>query len=578
MFDYIYKKLYILGLYTARYLKRFFKGISSALMKPFKALGTLLFAGVILLKNAFSQRTDDAKELVGDIKKAGDKFRNKDRNEKGFKLIGSYIKRAFSKHGIVLTFVTEILAPAVSFVILIATVNYWTSKNLALQITYNNADVGCVSSEAVFLEAQDKAQQRLKTAAVAGEDNAKLKSAEYAIVSADPAQIRDADAVCNNLIERSGSNITNACGIYIDGDFLCAVKNETDAETVFDNILSRHQQKKTDTSETAVPAMKSETDSTEKNSATVSFAEDIKYIQGLYPDDENTILDAAQLSQKLSDNKKEAVYYVAHKGDTFAGVAGQYNISVSKLRELNPNLSAYLKDGDKVLISEAQDLVRVQLTKTETRTVEIAYNTVEIKTSSLYKGIKKTVNEGKKGKQVITELVTYIGGKRVSAKEVSRVTIAEPVDKKVQVGTKTNPYGTATSYGGRFVWPALGAYSISSRYGSRSMGWHGGIDIVRPGGNSAGLTIIAADSGTVTSAGYHYSWGYNIVINHGNGLSTRYAHMIPGSFKVSTGQRVYAGQPIGRIGSSGNVTGPHLHFEVMVNGNRVDPLPYLGRR
>ena len=109
------------------------------------------------------------------------------------------------------------------------------------------------------------------------------------------------------------------------------------------------------------------------------------------------------------------------------------------------------------------------------------------------------------------------------------------------------------------------------------MGWHGGVDIIKAGGHSTGTPIVAAGDGTVVSAGYHYSWGYNVVINHGNGLSTRYAHMLAGSFKVSPGQQVYAGQPIGNVGSSGNVTGPHLHFEVMINGRRVNPMPYLGR-
>ena len=68
-----------------------------------------------------------------------------------------------------------------------------------------------------------------------------------------------------------------------------------------------------------------------------------------------------------------------------------------------------------------------------------------------------------------------------------------------------------------------------------------------------------------------------VLVDHGNGLQTRYAHMLPGSFKVSSGQRVSAGQQLGNIGSSGNVTGPHLHFEVYVNGRRVNPMPYLGR-
>lgn len=578
MFDYIYKKLYILGLYTARYVGRFFKRASGLLLKPFKALGAFFVAGFAMLRQSLSERTEDMKELAEDVKNANRVMFSSQNSggKKGFGKIGYYIKRAFSKHGIALTLITEVIAPVLAFAVLIITINYWSGRNLALKVTYNNADVGCVVSESVYIEAQKKAQQRLETAAVAGEGAVKLKSSEYAIVPAKLTELKDSDTVCNSIIERSGNNITNACGIYIDGDFLCAVKNETDAQTVFDNMLSDYRDKSQKNSGNggAQPQQSKESDN---NSATYSFAEKIEYIQGLYPDDKNTILDAAQLSKKLANNQKDAVYYIAHSGDTFAGVAGQYNVSVGELKKLNPDLSAYLKEGDRVLISQAQDYVRVQYTRTETRTVDIAYKTIEIETSSLYKGIKKTVTEGQKGKQEITELVTYIDGKRVSAKEVSRKTLVQAVDKKVQVGTKKNPYGTATSYGGRFLWPAIGAYNISSYFGYRSMGWHGGVDIIKSGGRSTGTPIVAAGDGTVVSAGYHYSWGYNVVINHGNGLSTRYAHMLRGSFKVSPGQHVYAGQPIGNVGSSGNVTGPHLHFEVMVNGNRVNPMPYLGR-
>ncbi len=576
MFDYIYKKLYILGLYTARYLGRFFNRASGLLLKPFKALGAFFVAGFAMLRQSFLQRADEMKELAEDVKNSNktEFFSQYYDDKKGFGKLLFNIKRAFSRHGIALTVITQIIAPALSLAVLIFTVNYWSSKNLALKVTYNNADLGCVASESVYIEAQKKAGRRLETAAVAGEGAAKLKSSEYAIVPAKLTELKDSDTVCNSIIERSGNNITNACGIYIDGDFLCAVKNETDAQTVFDNLLSDYKEK---SQKNDGGAQTSRDEAGDDNSATYSFAEKIEYIQGLYPDDKNTILDAAQLSKKLTNNQKEAVYYIANDGDTFAGVAGQYNISVSELKKLNPDLSAYLKEGDRVLISRAQDYVRVQYTRTETRTVDIAYKTVEIEAPNLYKGIRKTVTEGKKGKQEITELVTYIDGKKVSSKEVSRKTLVQAVDKKVRVGTKKNPYGTATSYGGRFLWPAIGAYNISSYFGYRSMGWHGGVDIIKAGGHSTGTPIVAAGDGTVVSAGYHYSWGYNVVINHGNGLSTRYAHMLAGSFKVSPGQQVYAGQPIGNVGSSGNVTGPHLHFEVMINGRRVNPMPYLGR-
>ena len=76
-------------------------------------------------------------------------------------------------------------------------------------------------------------------------------------------------------------------------------------------------------------------------------------------------------------------------------------------------------------------------------------------------------------------------------------------------------------------------------------------------------------------AGWSGSGGYTVIINHGGGLSTWYCHMQPG-LKVYTGQRVARGQAVGKIGATGYVTGPHLHFEVKVNGNSVNPAPYLG--
>ena len=87
---------------------------------------------------------------------------------------------------------------------------------------------------------------------------------------------------------------------------------------------------------------------------------------------------------------------------------------------------------------------------------------------------------------------------------------------------------------------------------------------------------MAAESGTVKHAGPRGSYGYCVIISHGNGLETLYAHMIAGSLRVTAGQKVQRGQQLGQIGSTGFVTGPHLHFEVMVNGTKVDPAPYLG--
>ena len=125
---------------------------------------------------------------------------------------------------------------------------------------------------------------------------------------------------------------------------------------------------------------------------------------------------------------------------------------------------------------------------------------------------------------------------------------------------------------GNLVWPSYCTY-ITSRQGPRihpvtgEFKNHGGTDI----GASYGTAIWAADSGTVvrSSDGWNGGWGNYVMINHGNGMQTLYAHM--SSRAVSVGQTVSRGQVIGYVGSTGMSTGAHLHFEMYVNGSKVDP-------
>lgn len=136
-----------------------------------------------------------------------------------------------------------------------------------------------------------------------------------------------------------------------------------------------------------------------------------------------------------------------------------------------------------------------------------------------------------------------------------------------------NP-GEAAGATGSMMWPCPSCHYITSPFGWRyhpiyhENRYHSGVDI----GASYGATIVAADGGTVITAGSVSGYGNCVVINHGNGLTTLYGHM--SSIAVSVGQRVSKGQTIGYVGSTGNSTGPHLHWEVTVNGQRVNPLNY----
>lgn len=110
---------------------------------------------------------------------------------------------------------------------------------------------------------------------------------------------------------------------------------------------------------------------------------------------------------------------------------------------------------------------------------------------------------------------------------------------------------------------------ITSRYGYRSRGFHTGLDIA----TSLGTGFTAIASGTVTYAGPKGSYGNLIIINHGNGIESYYAHC--NSINVSVGQNVNASSVIGAVGSTGNSTGPHLHLEIRANGQTLNPQGYL---
>jgi len=134
---------------------------------------------------------------------------------------------------------------------------------------------------------------------------------------------------------------------------------------------------------------------------------------------------------------------------------------------------------------------------------------------------------------------------------------------------------TSRYVGGKFLWPSKNSYVITSPYSMRvhpTLGvykQHTGIDI----GASYGTNVLAAADGTVIIAGWNNAYGNYVVINHGGGVTTLYGHN--SSLNVSKGQKVTKGQVIAKVGSTGYSTGPHIHFEVQVNGKPVNPMSYL---
>lgn len=140
----------------------------------------------------------------------------------------------------------------------------------------------------------------------------------------------------------------------------------------------------------------------------------------------------------------------------------------------------------------------------------------------------------------------------------------KPWEPRVYIAQKTPDAGTVTATG-IFVWPAGGRISQGFRW------YHRGLDIA----NKSAPGILAADSGKVTVAGWPRGWGYGnrVIIDHGNGFKTMYAHLA--KIYVKPGQTINRGDLIGQMGRTGRATGIHLHFEIIKNGTKVNPLNYL---
>ncbi len=509
---------------------------------------------------------DDIKRIALEIKAivGASKAVKKKRGFVFIKAMGKYFLMSFRRHSHFWKTLLNISLPvATCFIIFLIGSSLTKNSTFALEVIYNGNSLGYIENTDTFEQGRSQAVSLLSSS----EENADLtlnKQPVYRFSRVKINELSNSQMISEGIIKGSGESYTRACGVYIDGEFICAVRNESDAASVFSEILAPYEKKA-------------------EESTMVSFVEEIEYVQGYYKENSDLIWDTSKLQTMLSKPKAEAQYHRVRKGDTLASVAKQYGLTRKQLRTLNPGKDfSEFSSIRKLLVAEEENYVRVKVMKTRTRKVALPYETVEKQSSSLAKGTKKTTQNGAYGQKVITELVTYINGEISYTSFLSEKITKNPVNKIVLIGTKTysSPVygGSVTSRG--FTWPTRGAYSISSHYGYRNpgisgWGFHGGIDIIRYGG-SAGIPVVAAASGTVVTAYSGWSgYGHTVVINHGNGITTRYAHMQPGSLCVRAGQYVYQGQQIGRIGSTGNSTGPHLHFEVLVGGRKVNPLNYI---
>lgn len=299
---------------------------------------------------------------------------------------------------------------------------------------------------------------------------------------------------------------------------------------------------------------------------TVEFSTDreIKFVYEMAP--MNLLMsDVDAAVMRLNGGEKQENTYTIEDGDNMWYIANKFDTTTDELLALN-NLTEddVLNIGDKIIVEAFVPVVNVTTTQVVKKTVEIPYTTETVKTDTQYNTWSEITVKGANGEAEVEEKIVKVNGEVSERTELSRIVTKQPVTQIKTVGTKEPPKGVGT---GSFITPARGY--ISSRYGTRSRGYHTGLDIA----GSYGSPIVAADDGKVTFVGWSGGYGNLVKIDHQNGYVTYYAHN--SSFAVKSGQTVAKGQVIAYMGSTGNSTGNHCHFEIIKNGQTKNPENYI---
>ncbi|MBS4189857.1 M23 family metallopeptidase [Bacillus sp. FJAT-49705] len=392
-------------------------------------------------------------------------------------------------------------------------------------------------------------------------------------VSFVPEQVFHANSVANNSqvaeeIKKEISVQADASALIIDGKPVAYVENKDKAKEVLDQLKLKYvseadlkavEAKKASDAVTLPPLKENET-----RILDVRLSEEVSVSdEKVEPAKIMSVENAVKLLEKGS---LEEVKYKVKEGDVLGGIAKAHNLTTKELLAINPGLTeeSTLQIDQELNVTVLKPFVQVIIDK-EYYTKEVMPFEKEVEeTESMFKGDTKVKQEGKDGMRAATYRISEQNG-TVITKELAKEEVLQPPVKHIILkGTKVIP-----SRGeGNFIWPTGGGY-VSSNVGYRWGRMHKGIDIARP----SDRTIKAADNGVVVSAGYDGSFGNKIVIDHQNGYRTIYAHL--SSISVNPGQVVSKGSKIGVMGSTGNSTGVHLHFELYKNGSLQNPLDYI---
>ena len=298
----------------------------------------------------------------------------------------------------------------------------------------------------------------------------------------------------------------------------------------------------------------------------IDFAEKVEIVESYLPASQLTDLDTA-IEEVTKEQEVETIYEVK-SGDTLGKIAEDNGLSLENLIAINDTLeneNSIIRVGDELVITVPQPELSVnwqeQLYYEEDYEANIQY----VYNDNWYTTKSVTLQDPVAGHRKVVAVISYTNNDEVSREILKEEVTMEAVPKIVEKGTKIPPTYIRPISGGR----------LSSGFGSRTAPtkgastYHKGVDLATP----IGTTVVASSAGTVVQSGWASGYGYCVFIDHGDGRQTRYGHLSKCLVKV--GQTVNQGDKIALSGNTGRSTGPHLHFEIRINGTPVNPLKYL---
>ncbi|MDE6714435.1 MAG: M23 family metallopeptidase [Lachnospiraceae bacterium] len=298
----------------------------------------------------------------------------------------------------------------------------------------------------------------------------------------------------------------------------------------------------------------------------MEFSEPIEVVEAYLPVWE--IMPEAEAGALLTQKQEMQQIYTVQSGDTLSEISLTVGLPLDEIIALNDEL-----ENENTVIRVNQELIitvpepELSVVWTETARYEEAYDLpIEyIYNDAWYTNQSVTRQQPSAGYHEAAVLVTRRNDTELERETLYEEILFEPVAKVIEVGTIIPPSyikpisgGRLTSSFGRRNAPTAGAST-----------YHKGVDWATP----VGTAVCASSAGTVARAGWGSGYGYVVYINHPNGTQTRYGHL--SKIYVSVGQYVNQGDIIAASGNTGRSTGPHLHFEILVNGVQVNPFSYL---